>query len=112
AKLGTLFATSTGDIPQNVSYAIKSNYAVELASVVDGLEKNLAKPRPKPFPNTEQLAAFVSKSIALVIADVPDAVEKTSVPQSFPRLWKSLSIGTRYAVQLNGEYLQFEELSS
>ncbi len=58
----------TGDIPQNVNYAIKSNYLNELLANIPDLEQKLKTPNIKSFGTTVELSEFVEKATAYVIA--------------------------------------------
>lgn len=58
----------TGDLPQNVNYAVKSNYLLEVVTSISGLEEKLASPSQKRFKETGDLATSVEMSTALVVA--------------------------------------------
>lgn len=58
----------TGDLPQNVNYAVKSNYLLEVLASISGLEGKLAPQNQKKFKETDDLISIVEKSIALVLA--------------------------------------------
>ena len=65
AKLGLKAAQATGDIPQNVNYAVKSAYALAL------LEPYLDKNAPEPRQGTksfEDMVAQAQASVVLVLA--------------------------------------------
>jgi hypothetical protein len=97
----TMVLKETGDLPENVNYAIKSNYLVELASNQDEIERNLQRPRKQPFARTEQVADELSKAVALVIAEVAEA------PPEFPNSWVSSNTGKQYSIKVFDDRLQF-----
>jgi hypothetical protein len=85
AKLNALSVLKqTGSLPESVNYAVKSNYLLELTSVIDNAEKKLLKPLLKPFANTEKLAAYISKAIAMVLAERPDAPKEATQASPAP----------------------------
>jgi hypothetical protein len=118
AKLDSLkVLRETGDLPQNVNYATKSNYLLEVVSGVDGLEAKLPPPRPKPLPDLERLAELLSRSIGLVVAQTREAAAPATPsepvrPVTFPRIWKSLTSGSQFSIRLDEPYLQWVQLSS
>lgn len=72
----TMF-NETGDLPQNVNYAVKSNYLSEMVSTISGIEGKLKSPNKKEFGNLADLASHVEKATAIVIAeDVADETKK------------------------------------
>ena len=109
----------TGDLPQNVNYAIKSNYLLDLLSTIPELETQLAKPRTHRFSELEQLAAFVSPSIAIVVASLPERASASvpaqkvepppeppkpvSVFSQLPPTWRSLQSGIIYRYRYLGD---------
>lgn len=88
AKLSaTAMLKQTGDLPQNVNYALKSNYLLEALSSVSGLEAKLA-PLPQKKPrDTAELASMVEKSIALVLAktQAPSTSAKPTTTSALPK---------------------------
>lgn len=61
----------TGDLPQNVNYAVKSNYLVEVVRSMSELEGKLAPQNLGTLKRTGNLASYVEHSIALVLAKLP-----------------------------------------
>jgi S1-C subfamily serine protease len=66
SKLGLRAATITGDLPQNVNYAVKSTYALAL------LEPYLGNDMPQPDPGTakprfEDMIAKAQQSVVLIL---------------------------------------------
>lgn len=59
----------TGDIPQNVNYAVKSNYLSEVISSVQGLDQKLKNANIKTLGSLADLTAYVEKATAIVIAE-------------------------------------------
>jgi Trypsin-like peptidase domain len=73
AKIDALsILKSTGDLPQNVNYAIKSSYLLGLVSAFPEIEKNLLSEKKKTFTDTQKLAEHLSKSIVLIFAESPE----------------------------------------
>lgn len=71
----------TGDLPQNVNYAIKSNYLAEVLIGIPGLERKLLPQSGKAYKNVAELTNAVEGATALVIAAVQDkGVVQTSQP--------------------------------
>lgn len=67
AKLGLKAAQITGDVPQNVNYAVKSAYALALLEpYLDGKSPEVNISGPKP--GFEDMVAKAQKSIVLVLA--------------------------------------------
>ncbi len=66
AKLGLRAAKVTGDLPQNVGYAVKSAYA--LALLEPFLKDTRAEPKQSnPKPSFEDMVARVQQSVVLVL---------------------------------------------
>ena len=64
SKLGAKAAKATGDIPQNVNYAVKSTYALAL------LEPYLGENAPKPVtskPKFEDMVGKAQQSVVLIL---------------------------------------------
>ena len=66
AKLGLKAAKATGDLPQNVSYAVKSSYALAL------LDPYLGNDAPDPIPSEsmlrfEDMVAKAQRSVVLIL---------------------------------------------
>lgn len=60
----------TGDLPQNVNYAIKSNYVLEVLLNIPGLEQKLLPPSNRPYKSVADLTNAIEEATALVIATV------------------------------------------
>jgi S1-C subfamily serine protease len=66
AKLSVKAAQATGDLPQNVSYAVKSAYALALLDpYLDAASASPAQPKSKP--SFEDMVAKAQKSVVLVL---------------------------------------------
>lgn len=79
SKLSALaMVKQTGDMPQNVNYAIKSNYLLELLST-QKIDRRLSRLNKKA-KNIEDIASFVEKATALVVAS-PFYVDEINSPQ-------------------------------
>lgn len=69
SKLSALnLLKETGDLPQNVNYAIKSNYLLELISSISGLDEKLAVRGQQKPKDSSDLTLLVEKSTSLVVA--------------------------------------------
>lgn len=68
SKLSTLFMLKNkGSVPENVNYAIKSNYLDELIQTDNGVSKLLLSPNKQPAKDLVELSERVEKAIALVV---------------------------------------------
>lgn len=61
----------TGDLPQNVNYAVKSNYLTEVLLGIPGLKRKLLSPSNRPYKNVAELTNAIEGATALVIAAQP-----------------------------------------
>ncbi len=69
SKLSALYMLKNkGSVPENVNYAIKSNYLNELIQTDDRVSKSLLPPTKRPAKNLVELSERVEKAIALVFA--------------------------------------------
>jgi len=69
SKLSALYMLKNrGSVPENVNYAIKSNYLNELIQTDDRVSKSLLPPTKRPAKNLVELSERVEKTIALVFA--------------------------------------------
>jgi hypothetical protein len=67
SKLGLKAAQATGDIPQNVNYAVKSTYA--LALLEPYLDSSTPDPKqPAAKPRFEDMVAKAQQSVVLILA--------------------------------------------
>ncbi|MDO9459363.1 MAG: S1C family serine protease [Alphaproteobacteria bacterium] len=60
----------TGDLPQNVNYAVKSNYLTEVLIGIPGVERKLLQPSKRPYKDVAELTAVVEEATALVISTI------------------------------------------
>jgi hypothetical protein len=58
----------TGDLPQNVNYAVKSNYLTEVLIGIPGVERKLLPPSIRTYKDVVELTASVEDATALVIS--------------------------------------------
>ena len=58
----------TGDLPQNVNYAVKSNYLTEVLIGIPGVERKLLPPSIRTYRDVTELTAVVEAATALVIS--------------------------------------------
>ena len=66
AKLGLKTAKTTGDLPQNVGYAVKSAYA--LALLEPYLDSSVSEPNePGVKPSFEDMVAKAQPSVVLIL---------------------------------------------
>ena len=127
AKLNSvLVLKATGDLPQNVNYAIKSNYLIELISNYQDVGNSILKPRKRSMGSTEQVAHTLAKSVVHVISEIPDKEPEKLVASSpspssrsapkqadaFPNRWLSMKSGNQFSVRILDEQIQFSAASS
>ena len=92
----------TGDVTQNVNYAVKSNYLIELL-YDSGLERKLL-PAKKSSKSLEDITAIVEKATALVIASATQILNittttSTEATQGCPACLKMVAIpGKNYEI--------------
>lgn len=68
SKLSSLYMLKNkGSVPENVNYAIKSNYLNELIQTDNEVNKSLVLPSKRPAKNLAELSERVEKAIALVV---------------------------------------------
>lgn len=60
----------TGDLPQNVNYAVKSNYLTEVLLGIPGVERKLLPPSVRPYKDVSALTAAIETATALVVSTV------------------------------------------
>ena len=60
----------TGDLPQNVNYAVKSNYLIEVLLGIPGVERKLLSPSVRQFKDVSDLTAAIETATALVISTI------------------------------------------
>jgi S1-C subfamily serine protease len=66
SKLGLKAAEMTGDLPQSVSYAVKSAYALPLLEPYLGSDAPVSK-HPAQKPDFEDMVASVQQSVVLIL---------------------------------------------
>ena len=59
----------TGDLPQNVNYAIKSNYLIEVLLGIPGMERKLLHPGSRRYTDVAELTSAIDAATALVLAE-------------------------------------------
>lgn len=94
AKLGAAeILKTTGDLTQNVNYAVKSNYLLELATSIPLVKSKLIPVNRKRLSDVAGVYASVENSIGLVIAEhnkpnvIVDSDNKTIT--SKPNVWET-----------------------
>ena len=71
AKLSTSYALNvTGDIPQNVNYAIKSNLILDFVKNSQSIKKLLKQPNLKKLSAVSNVYSEAEKSVALVLTTI------------------------------------------
>ena len=70
---------ATGDLPQNVNYAIKSNYLLEVLLNIPGLEQKLLPSSQSPYKSVADLTNAIEGATGLVIATVKEAETKPAI---------------------------------
>lgn len=84
SKLSTLYMLKNkGSVPENVNYAIKSNYLNELIQTDKGVSKLLLSPTKQPPKDLVELSERVEKAIALVFVVGKNADVKELAVQCF-----------------------------
>lgn len=85
AKLSAnnVFAQS-GDLVQNVNYAIKSNYLRELANSIPDLQEKLLPANKDTYTDTETLVASIGDAIGLVINFSVESDQTDNLPRAGP----------------------------
>ena len=69
-RLSTLFVLKqTGELPQNVNYAVKSNYLLHLIETVPGVRSKLSTKPRRSFSSLASLTQFVEEATAIVLAE-------------------------------------------
>lgn len=58
----------TGDLTQNVNYAVKSNYLTEVLIGIPGVERKLLPPSIRSYKGVAELTAVVEEATALVVS--------------------------------------------
>lgn len=72
---------TTGDLTQNVNYAVKSNYLSELVLTIQSLKNSLKKPLTKKQSDISQVYEIAENSIALVIAESKQGIKQKPTPE-------------------------------
>jgi len=123
-------ARQTGDIPQNVNYAIKSQYALDFLAKVPDLKAKLPAPARGEKPRIADVVPDLEEAIVLVIATpgpraadltlrtppqppAPDALPKSEAPPaSAERAQRLRQVVAEYRVLRQSlSNLQFNEMS-
>ncbi len=91
ATLGTLETVNdTGKIPQNINYAVKSSYLIELLNTIEGLKynktQNVVSNTPKKLVDIVQDVDNGTVLIIAIYPNKPEAKEETApVPKQAPK---------------------------
>lgn len=122
ARLDDLAALRAGgSLPQDVNFAVKSAYLLEVLYASQGLGAKLPTARRQRFPDTEQLAVHVGGSVGRVTAERPDPEPKPTPTKesSTPRLpreakpfsssWRSRDGGAEWIVRVEGDQIFWQE---
>jgi len=125
SKLSALYMIKNrGSVPENVSYAIKSNYLIELILTDDLISKSLVQPTKRPARDLVELSERVEKSIALVFAvgrkvdlkelvvQCSQAAKEGNYPDAINLCRQSAVLGDAYSqLFLGGRYFSGEGVS-
>jgi hypothetical protein len=107
AKLGAdLILKETGDLTQNVNYAVKSKYLLLLAYSIPKLKIQLLSPNKKKLDNTAEIFASAEQSVGLVISKMindeiksSEAIDESSLPAGFiaqgSLIWAPIKLVTK-----------------
>jgi TPR repeat protein len=101
---GRRVAARTGVMPQNVNYAIKSNYLVEFLRSISGLEFAVSQ---KPAGNARSAAdiiAEVERSLVLIIVEKPSTASAKSASPGRAEVDDFLSMATAMAAYRRRDY--------
>ena len=105
AKLNSLWMLKyKGDLPQNINYAIKSNYLMEVLRSVQGLDARLPKERPtKSRRPLENVLERVENATVLIVVETKsdttaESVDKQRPPSNSGERSSSAPSGCRSAV--------------
>jgi hypothetical protein len=117
AKLDNSFVIkTTGDIPQNVNYAVKSDYILDLIYSIPDAKSNLKPIKKNQATDVANVFQQVESSIALVYVAIDSnknkkefiAIPKNKTPQNIEDslVWTYVSIGKDVDVYLEEKTIQ------
>lgn len=105
SKLGQMNALKrSGSFPENVNYAVKSNYLLELVATAPALSaKVVVTPQIGPPEKLSSLVAKVERATVLIIAKQGE--QRVSAAEPLPRYWTNITDGSTVEVRLDGNHL-------
>ena len=71
----TAMYESSASLPENVNYAVKSNYLLELIATLPNVRSGMSAVRSKPIGQMSDVAALAENAVGLVIVELPPKKE-------------------------------------
>ena len=82
AKLSAAAMLKSGrSLPENVNYAVKSNYLLELISTLPNVKGSMTAVRSKPLGAMSDLVVLAEAAVGLVVVEIEKGQNKASLPQ-------------------------------
>ncbi len=101
---GKRVAARTGVLPQNVNYAIKSNYLVEFLRSVPGLDFPVSREAAVGARSAADIIAEAERSLALIIVEKPSAGSAKSGGPARAEVDDFISMASAVAAYRRGDY--------
>ena len=82
AKLNAAAMLKSGrSLPENVNYAVKSNYLLELISTLPNVKGGMTAVRSKPVGAMSDLVVLAEAAVGLVVVEIEKGQNKAGLPQ-------------------------------
>ena len=82
AKLNAAAMLKSGrSLPENVNYAVKSNYLLELISTLPNVKSGMTAVRSKPVAAMSDLVVLAEAAVGLVVVEIEKGQNKASLPK-------------------------------
>ena len=82
AKLNAAAMLKSGrSLPENVNYAVKSNYLLELISTLPNVKGGMTAVRSKPVGAMSDLVVLAEAAVGLVVVEIEKGQNKASLPK-------------------------------
>jgi len=82
AKLNAAAMLKSGrSLPENVNYAVKSNYLLELISTLPNVKSGMTAVRSKPVGAMSDLVVLAEVAVGLVVVEIEKGQNKASLPK-------------------------------
>ena len=82
AKLNAAAMLKSGrSLPENVNYAVKSNYLLELISTLPNVKGGMTAVRSKPVVAMSDLVVLAEAAVGLVVVEIEKGQNKASLPK-------------------------------